>query len=1117
MMRPCGRRTGVGLFAVFWSGILLGLLSALLPVQMAEAATCTSVASGDWNQRATWGSAAVGCAGAPGGIPGTADTANIANLNHTVTVSDDRTVNVLSMTAGNRYPNLTVAAGVTFRVNNSMTVGGSNGGSGTRLVTVSAGATLDIGNDLIFSGGSNNNRDTELLLEDDAATTVTIGGDFGRTAAGANFNGTARNRITFNGRGTLRIGRNFGGNATLSPGTGTVEFNGTVNQTIGAYNATTSHYYNLTINKASGTATFAGNTRIRGNISDDGRLNALSGNRTITLDGASQQNLLGTATATTFYRVTLNNASGLSLAHDLNISNLLTLTTGAVTTGSNRVYIQNGSNISSAGGADFIIGKLAKFYGTGSVTRTFEVGSLTGGARYTPVSVRLGAVTTAGEFSVSTTAGDHPDIANSGVDAAKSVNRYWTLAADTVAFNGNNNNRVIFTFVAADVDAGAVTGSFVAGRYNGSTWNTITPTGRTATTTTVSGASLTQTTLPGAYQLGEAKPVVATPGDLNAFETATASTAVSGRIYTKLAGTAFTLDVVAILSGARHSAFNNTVAVDLVTGSTGGLNCPGAPVAIAGTAQNVTLAAGRATTGAFSVASAHRDVRVRIRYPVSSPTVTSCSNDNFAIRPVAFSVTSTDATQTGTSGTPVIKTGANFSLSATAVSGYDGTPAINNALVTGTPNAGTIGGVFNAASAATGVATGSSFYYSEVGHFGLSANAVYDAGFTSVDQSGDCVASGFSNVLAGGQYGCNIGSAAVAQTTGSSGFGRFIPDNFNVTVNTPAFASACTGFSYIGQSFNYNVAPVMTVTARNGSNNGLSNAATRNYAGAYVKLSNASLAQAPYDTQGGRYSRFDALSGTTPALSLSALPAVSADPVIGTFANGVATLTFSGGSGLSFARPAGTPSAEFDADIALELNVVDADGVSFAGNPAAFGEASDGNGILFSDGNASTTIDARMRFGRLDLGSASGSQTLPLLLPVQAQYWNGFAFIDNTLDSCTTLQAGDVGLGNYAQDLGAGDTTVSVTQSPLASGRSAIRLSAPGAADDGGVDVTINLGSAATANACPAFAPATVSGAGRGYLRGRWCGSAYDRDPVARARFGIRGGNPARIDMREQF
>src|SRR5205085_3065042 len=139
--------------------------------------------------------------------------------------------------------------------------------------------------------------------------------------------------------------------------------------------------------------------------------------------------------------------------------------------------------------------------------------------------------------------------------------------------------------------------------------------------------------------------------------------------------------------------------------------------------------------------------------------------DNFSIRPQSFTVASTDATQTNTSGSPTIKTGANFNLTAASVAGYTGTPTIDNSQVAGTPNAGTIGGNFSAAPAASGTASGSTFFYSEVGNFGLNQNAVYDSTFTSVDQPYDCTAD-FSNALVGGKYGCSFGSAAVAQSVG---------------------------------------------------------------------------------------------------------------------------------------------------------------------------------------------------------------------------------------------------------------------------------------------------------------------------------------------------------------
>jgi hypothetical protein len=617
-------------------------------------------------------------------------------------------------------------------------------------------------------------------------------------------------------------------------------------------------------------------------------------------------------------------------------------------------------------------------------------------------------------------------------------------------------------------------------------------------------------------------PIPVTPGSFNAFETSTAANAITGQIFMKIVSTNFAVDVVAILSGAQMATFTNTVQVDLVTGSTGGANCPGTPVTIAGTTQSVNLTNGRGTTGNFNVAAAYPDVRVRIQFPTVSPTVTACSTDNFSIRPTSITVTSSNATNNASSGAPTFKTGANFNLTAASVAGYTGTPAIDNTKVVGSPNAGTIGGTFGAAVAGTGIATGNSFFYSEAGNFGLNANAVYDSTFTAVDQPNDCNA-GFSNVLAGGKYGCSFGSVAIAMTVGVSGFGRFIPDNFNVVYNAPSLTTSCAAgaFTYVGQAVPYTTAPQMTLTARSGTLNGLANTTTTNYAGAYMKLSNAagsSLNQAPYDTQSGRYARFDTLGGgTTPALDTSGLPATTADPTLGAFVSGVGTLTFA--SGLSFLRSTTTPSAAFNADIALSLNVVDTDGVAFGGNPASFGAASSGNGMAFNNGK-------QMRFGRLRMQNAAGSSLLDLPLAIETQYYNGTAFARNTADSCTNFAATAIGLSNYTGNLAACETAIQTPAGNVtfsAGVAQSLVMRKPGSTNAGSVDLTANLGAATVVpNTCTAIGAGPItsgpaSAANLPYLQGDWGGGALTGNPVSRATFGIYKNASEFIYFRENY
>lgn len=1060
----------------------------------------------------------------------------IAKVGGTATTASTGTLTVLGALAVNSgtldITNITSAVTGTTTVGGTLQISSTTGTKTfTGAVTINGTWNNSANEDVVMGNSLTNNgtftSGTGLYTFQTTAATVWAG------TSGLTFQGNVAVNATRTNNTTTTIAGNLTGTSTLTNAAGqtlniggnasgitgltataignTVNYNGTAAQA--AENTT---YYNLTISNTTGPVTLPGNINIQGNLVNNGNFDPVTGNRTVTFNGTAAQTISGTTATTTFFGLTLNNAAGLTLtgAHNVTVNSLLTLTAGPITTGANVVYIANGSAITSAGGNDFIIGNLRKNYTAGNVTRVFEVGSgLSPAARYTPVTVQLGNVTGVGDFTVSTIGSEHPNIATSTLDPTQSVNRYWTLTNNSVTFAANANNRVAFTFVAADIDGGAATGAFFVSRYNAPTWTEITPTARTATTTTISGAGITQANIGGEYAIGEQEPVVTPPDSFNAVEV---GGAINGRIFTKLRGTGFTLDIVAILGGVLYNTFSEAVTVDIVTGGSGGLNCGGGALTVVGGPVDVTLVNGRVTTPAFNLATAYPDLRVRIRYPTSSPTLTTCSSDNFSIRPPAFTVTSTDATNTGTTGTPAIKTGANFNLTAAGGSGYTGTPTNNTAgNITGTPAAGTIGGIFNAA--VGGTASGN-FFYSEVGHFGLGINAIADAGFTSVDSgAGDCT-NDYSNTLVGGRYGCWIGSTAVTQSTGVSGFGRFIPDNFDVSYNVPVIAPACTGFSYVGQVFNYSTAPVMTVTARNGTNNGLTNATTVNYAGSYMKFANdnTSLAQAAYDTQLERYLRFDALGGgNTPALDPALLPVTSADPAIGAFTNGVGTLTFSGGGGFSFTRSTTTPSAQFDADIALALNVIDGDGVTFAGNPASFGAATAGNGMLFSDADALTTNDKRVRYGRLRLGNVSGSQVLPLRVPVEAQYWNGTAFITNTLDSCTALAAGNVGIGNPQPPSFTGTTVNAI--SSVQAGRGAIVLNAPGAGNQGSVDVAVNLGSGAAADACAGFAPAATAG-NLAHLRGRWCNppGSYSKDPSARARFGVSRGSDQTIYRREQ-
>lgn len=560
-------------------------------------------------------------------------------------------------------------------------------------------------------------------------------------------------------------------------------------------------------------------------------------------------------------------------------------------------------------------------------------------------------------------------------------------------------------------------------------------------------------------------PVIPTPGSFNAFEQPAGFTCASmpvttnsGPIWTKIAGTGYSLCVVALDSAGPPqilSGFNANVRVEVLARDTVGAldanGCPRTnvgdpPVTTLSDNAPVALSSGRATFAFPAAASAWRDVRIRISYPTVTPTVTRCSGDNHAIRPLALTVTSTtaNADNTGVSviNVPAIKAGGNFSLAATALSSYNGTPAIDATKIaahTGAVQTGSLGGSFDAASAGTGVATGTTFTYSEVGYFNFDINGVYDDGFTAVDQPGDCT-NDFSNTLVGGKYGCKFGN-----TSATSYFGRFIPDRFGLAtfasdslidradINTGSDETTCpSSFTYMGEDFKTR----FELSARNAAN-----AITQNYTGGHAKFGLATWANFAFTGSSGTLEQG------------SAAPGGAWGSTAGTYGIAVVTATHRA------QRPA-SPAAPYAA-FTVSAQPTYTDGSETVSLPAV------------TQVHAGNT---EMRFGRLRLQNALGSELRPLPVPVWAEHWSGTAFARNTQDSCTVI--GAVTLSGAAPCTLA--PAVTGAGSTLSSGAGTLSLAAPGVR--GCTDLTVT-------------AP--------DWLKGRWSGATYTQNPSARATFGV--------------
>jgi hypothetical protein len=180
--------------------------------------------------------------------------------------------------------------------------------------------------------------------------------------------------------------------------------------------------------------------------------------------------------------LTINNPAGVTLSSNHAVNGVLTLTIGNVITGIDKLAISATGSISRTNG--HIFGNLQMYIPTGTdVTRTFEIGDA---SNYTPIDLKFASVSVAGNLTGSTNVPDHPQIGTSSIDAAKSVNRYYSLISGGVTFTTYD---AVFTFVTDDVDPGANTSNFIVKKYDDPNWHSVTTGNRTLTSTQALGVT----------------------------------------------------------------------------------------------------------------------------------------------------------------------------------------------------------------------------------------------------------------------------------------------------------------------------------------------------------------------------------------------------------------------------------------------------------------------------------------------------------------------------------------------------------------------------------------------------------------------------------------------------
>lgn len=310
--------------------------------------------------------------------------------------------------------------------------------------------------------------------------------------------------------------------------------------------------------------------------------------------------------------------------------------------------------------------------------------------------------------------------------------------------------------------------------------------------------------------------------------------------------------------------------------------------------------------------------------------------------------------------------------------------------------------------------------------------------------------------------------------------GRFTPATLLITsTNNGMFTSTnlngALPYTYVGQAFSYDPSdrPAFRVTALNA----LSPATvTVNYTEDWGKLDAASINLTVPTSDSVQ-------DGTTPS-TLMALtynpgsdgfrdPATSNPPEA---VNGIFDAEFTNDD-FTYIKDANSRVSPFMPSVNLVINhVTDSDGI--------------GSGSITLNPTGMEPI----RFGRMRMINAHGSELLPLVMDYRLEYFNAGNWLLHADDEDSVFAIGDI-TSNPA------GTSASAIAATAPAGKFGITLSAPGEGNEGAYMITTE-----------------VLGSGQPWLRYDWDGiGGFDDDPSAIATFGIYKGNPVNIYIQQTY
>ncbi|GAA4032879.1 hypothetical protein GCM10022409_16460 [Hymenobacter glaciei] len=346
-------------------------------------------------------------------------------------------------------------------VESGATAANSNTGLLTGVSPLTLNGSLTIGNGNSFFNANSlglnvkqnlNNNNTLTVDQSSVATALTTGGFLP---------GSTAQTTTFLGAIPTQFINGAGGNVTVfgklvlnhAQTTGTLRLNGTV-LTAG----------NLTLTK--GTLDDNGNTiTVWGDVSNS---TVHTGSGSLVLGGTTNQSIGGNG-AGQFGNLTLNNAAGATTTANQEVTQVLSLSNGILSIGSNLLWMSStaANNITGGTATRFIrtngivadLG-LRKSYPAGSSGFGFPLGV---GSKYTPVQLNLSNNTVAGTVTVQAIDLAHPSTTD---PANKELKFFWKISTTGLSASATADQQ--FTYSGADVQGNEA--NYLLGRFLNGAW-----------------------------------------------------------------------------------------------------------------------------------------------------------------------------------------------------------------------------------------------------------------------------------------------------------------------------------------------------------------------------------------------------------------------------------------------------------------------------------------------------------------------------------------------------------------------------------------------------------------------------------------------------------------------